>query len=293
MLVEVLYVLVLGLIIGSFLNVCIYRIPLGRKEGPPTQEELLGEDVEEEVSEEEIPLFDGKPVQMSFPPRSLCPQCKEQLRWYHNIPVFSWIFLQGKCAFCKEKISIQYPFVELLSGLSALLAYLQYGLLSAFIVYVFACCLIVITFIDIKYYIIPDVITYPGMIIATLIAIANHYLHIFGEPVVSDIYLAFWGLILGGGFLLFISEVYFRLRNKIGLGFGDVKLMAFMGILFGPLCAYCTILIGSFAGSILGISFILISRDKMSRSLPFGPYLALGAYIYLFVPIDWQRLLGI
>ncbi|MCB0335286.1 MAG: prepilin peptidase, partial [Bdellovibrionales bacterium] len=99
MTVALAYVLFLGLIIGSFLNVCIYRIPLGRKEGPPSEEELLGEDdgVEEEIAPP--PMVDGEPVTMSFPRRSLCPHCKKQLRWYHNIPVFSWVFLRGRCAF--------------------------------------------------------------------------------------------------------------------------------------------------------------------------------------------------
>ncbi|MCB0337462.1 MAG: prepilin peptidase, partial [Bdellovibrionales bacterium] len=199
----------------------------------------------------------------------------------------------GRCAFCEEPISFQYPFVELLSGLSAVLAYTQNDLPVAIVLYVFACCLIVISFIDIKYYIIPDVITYPGMLIAVLFAIGNHYYHFFGEPIVTSIYQAFWGLVLGGGFLLFISEVYFRLRKKVGLGFGDIKLMTMVGVLFGPACAYYTIFIGSFCGSIIGVTLILLARGQMARPLPFGPYLALGAYLYLFAPIDWQRLMGI
>ena len=134
----------LGAIIGSFLTVCIYRIPLGR------------EDIREEILEagEEIPIPENIKEQgnlgIGFPKRSFCPSCGAQLEWYHNIPLFSWLFLLGKCAFCKSKIPFRYFFVEFLTASSAVLCYFQFGLtLESFLVFIFLASLIVMSFIDI------------------------------------------------------------------------------------------------------------------------------------------------
>lgn len=283
--------LILGLIIGSFLNVCIYRIPLGRKTGPPSDAELSGQEPEPEI--EQVHDAQGQLITISYPPRSFCPNCKEQLAAWHNIPLVSWLLLRGRCYYCKQSISVRYPFVELLSGVSAYLAFSHHDLPTAVVLYAFACALIVISFIDIEYYIIPDKITYPGMILGVLVGIANQYFHIFSPPVVASSIESFFGLLVGGGFLFLVSEVYFRLRKKIGLGFGDVKLMSFMGLVFGPLCAYYAIFLGSIFGSLIGFILIVGGKNSFGRSLPFGPYLALGAYLYLFVPVDWTSLLGL
>ena len=209
------FLFLLGAIIGSFLTVCIYRIPLGR------------EDIREEILEagEEIPLPDNikaeEKLSVGFPKRSFCPSCGAQLEWYHNIPLFSWLFLLGKCAFCKSKIPFRYFFVELLTASAAILSYSYFGAtLEAFLVFVFLASLIVMSFIDIDYYILPDIITLPGATIGLLIAGINEFTPFFGEPFSADLLDALFGVLAGAGTLYLVSEVYFRLRKIEGLGHG-------------------------------------------------------------------------
>lgn len=270
---------VFGAIVGSFLSVCIYRIPHGR-----VPEELNPAPSSEAPDSSIVTAEPARTLTVLNPSRSFCPKCEHQLYWYHNIPLLSWIFLRGKCAFCSAKISARYPLVELLSALFSLLSFQTFGPnLTGFVVYVFCAALIVISFIDYDYYIIPNVISLPGTLIAAVIAGVNQYTSIFKAPIVPDLMSAFWGLLAGAGFLFFVSEVYLRLRKKEGLGMGDVKLLAMTGVLFGVPGALYTIFLGSFAGSVIGISLILLSGRKMSHQLPFGPYLAIGTLLYLFV----------
>jgi leader peptidase (prepilin peptidase) / N-methyltransferase len=290
-----------GLVIGSFLTVCIYRIPFGREKGPgdfgqpepDEQEPSAGAEssgdvkapAEHQAPDQPQPGADDqfpKKLGIAVPPRSFCPHCRGQLLWRHNIPVLSWLFLRGRCALCGKPISVQYPLVEVLTALSALLSFQMYDLATAIVVFVFCCALIVLSFIDYEYYILPNVITLPGMAAGVVLAAANQYLHWFQEPVVQGLMPAFWGLLAGGGFLFAISETYYLLRKKMGLGFGDVKLMAVVGLMFGPQAALYTIFFGSFAGSILGALLLLLMGHKLGKPLPFGPYLALGAYLYFF-----------
>jgi leader peptidase (prepilin peptidase)/N-methyltransferase len=274
-----LYVLVasLGAIIGSFLSVCIYRIPYGRPKGPPN--------FEEEESEEEPP----QPTQttpkigIANPPRSFCPSCQTQLLWCHNIPILSWLLLRGKCYFCKVSISPRYPLVEFLSLICALLSVQMYGFsMTALVIYLFCAALIVISFIDIDYYIIPDVISLPGTVIGMLLATANHFLHIFEWPLAKDFWTSLIGVAVGGGGLLLISELYYRIRKRVGLGLGDVKLLAMVGAFFGFEGAFATIFYGSLLGSVIGVFLIIFFKRGASQHLPFGPYLALGTLIYIF-----------
>ncbi|RMG43260.1 MAG: prepilin peptidase [Candidatus Dadabacteria bacterium] len=267
------FLFVFGLIIGSFLTVCIYRIPYGREKG------VLNADEQDIVEEEELP----KEVGIGRPIRSFCPECRHQLAWYCNIPLFSWIALRGRCHYCKNPIPFRYPLVEILSALACCGAYYFYGLtLTAFIVYAFVAALIVISFIDIDYYIIPNVISIPGFFLGLILALLNQYFHFLSFPVVPGIKDALLGVLFGAGFLLLISEVYLRLRKKEGLGMGDVKLLAMTGAFFGPQAALYTIFVGSLLGSVLGVLIILLGGKSMSHQLPFGPYLAAGNILYLF-----------
>ncbi|MDC0358121.1 prepilin peptidase [Oligoflexia bacterium] len=278
-----------GLVIGSFLSVCIYRIPLGRPTGLDDWDEEAEEaEGEEEGEEEEDPLapnckhFDKK-VSITHPKRSFCPHCGAQLAWYHNVPLFSWLFLGGKCAFCKVSISARYPAVELLSMVLCLMTYQTFGLTpTAVVVYAFCCALIVISFIDYDYYIIPNVISLPGTAIGIALAAINNFFGIFTLPVVPGIKASLLGILLGAGILLVISEGYFRLRKKQGLGMGDVKLLAMTGALFGVEASIYTIFIGSLLGSIIGVLLIIIGGRKMSHYIPFGPYLAVATVLFLF-----------
>jgi leader peptidase (prepilin peptidase) / N-methyltransferase len=284
--------LLFGLIIGSFLSMCVYRLPLGREKGPP--------DFSEEDGEEDLGVSSGmddnqedrkgeEPISIISPARSFCPSCKTQLAWYNNIPFFSWLFQRGKCSYCGTRIPTMYPLVELLSAVTALLVmnkYLltaEYNLPTAIVVYIFCCSLIVITFIDIDYYIIPNKITYPGTLLGLVLATSNQFTHWFSRPINQSFSDAAWGFVAGAGFLWFIGKTYELLRGHQGLGLGDVKLLAVIGVLFGAQCSVFTIFMGSVVGAVLGVAILLFFRHTLSRPLPFGPYLAIATYIYLFV----------
>ncbi len=285
-------VIIFGLIIGSFLTVCVYRIPLGRATGI--------EEIELEEEGEEIPDHPErnsehfeKRVTIAYPPRSFCTHCGEQLKWWHNIPFFSWLLLRGKSACCSKSISGQYPVIELLSAFFAWLAYSMFSPETAVLAYAFAAMLVVISFIDIDYFIIPNVITYPGVLLGILFGIEQHYFSFFqSTPFVSDIYEMIFGILTGAGILLFISGFYTFLRKKQGLGMGDVKLLAMTGAFFGVPGAFYTIFVGSLLGSLLGISLILIGKGKWSNYLPFGPYLAVANLLYLFMAPELLGALG-
>lgn len=269
-----------GAIVGSFLTVCIHRIPIS-----------YGYDIDEEDPDYERKIAERSKIGINNPPRSRCPKCQNQLSWYHNIPILSWLMLLGRCAFCKEQIPMRYPLVELLSTFAALGSYSLYGVtITAFIVYVFTALLIVISFIDIDFFIIPDIISLPCTAIGIVLALCNEIFSLFTYPIVIDAYMSYLGIIAGGGFLYLVAEVYFKLRKKEGLGFGDVKLLMMTGAFFGPQCALFTIFMGSLLGSVIGIFFIMIGAKKFSQEIPFGPYLALGTIFYLF---GGQDLIGV
>jgi leader peptidase (prepilin peptidase)/N-methyltransferase len=279
----------LGLIIGSFLSVCVYRIPLGRFDGP--EYDIVSDETAPEYAPE---TYQGTPITFSYPQRSLSPCCKQQLKWWHNIPVVSWLLLNGRCGFCKTPIPMRYPLVELASGAAAMLSMSHYGLTATgILIYVFCCVLIVVTVIDYDYFIIPDLITYPGIIIGGLVAVLNQYMHLFEEPVADGIMWSALGVLAGGGFLYVVSELYFRLRHVDGLGLGDVKLLIMTGALFGPGAALFTIFFGSLVGSLSGGLLLLIGGRSMSQHLPFGPSLAIATGAYLFFRQPIGELLGI
>ncbi len=286
---DLLLVIIFGAIIGSFLSVCIYRIPLGRESGLTG---LLGEDeeTEDELEDEDDiaphPLGDQK-ITISEPKRSFCTSCGKTLAWWHNIPIISWFLLRGRCSYCEARISFRYPLVELLSAGNAYLSFTMFPLPTAVVVFTFVSMLIVISFIDIDYYIIPNVITYPGFLICVLLAAINHFIPTFTPPVVDGLMSCLFGILGGAGVLLLISEIYTFLRKKQGLGLGDVKLLALTGALFGAEASIYTIFIGSLVGSVAGIALLILSRLTNGRwnltyYLPFGPYLAVANALYIF-----------
>jgi len=236
--------LILGLLVGSFLNVCIHRVPLG----------------------------------MSIVrPASRCPRCGFELRWYQNVPILSYLLLRGKCASCKVRISIRYPMVEALTGLLFLLVFHCFGISWATPVYwVFVATLVVITFIDLDHQIIPDVISLPGIVVGFLTALMVPWLSW------TD---SLFGILLGGGSLFLVAEVYQRLTGQEGMGGGDVKLLAMIGAFLGWKAVLPVIFFGSLAGSLVGVPLMLLKRSDGKLAIPFGPFLALGALICLF----WGR----
>ncbi len=234
------FVFLFGLIVGSFLNVCIYRIPIAKS--------------------------------IVYPP-SACPYCGTPIKWYDNIPVISYIFLKGKCRHCKHPISAIYPTIELLSATVSLLIFLKYGLSyqsAAFLVFVYA--LIVGSFIDIKYYIIPDRISL-GLII---LGISFSYFLPIGLK--NSIIGAASGFLI-----LYLVAIFGKIAfKKDAMGGGDIKLLSGIGAFLGIKGVFFTLLFSSFLGSIIGIVLILIGKKHITGRLPFGPYLSLAAFAYLF-----------
>jgi len=235
------FAFIFGTVVGSFLNVCICRMP--------KDESIIS-------------------------PPSHCPQCSCQIRWYENIPVVSYLFLRGKCRGCGAHISLQYPLVELLNGFLTLLLFLRFGPSPAFAVYFLFCsALVVITFIDIEHQIIPDEISLSGIPIGFILSFflkEHSWLN------------SLFGILLGGGTLLLVAYCYQRLTGKDGMGGGDIKLLAMMGAFLGWQAVLFIIFASSFVGSVIGISMMLFQKKDARLAIPFGPYLAFAAIIYIF-----------
>jgi leader peptidase (prepilin peptidase)/N-methyltransferase len=275
------FTFVLGLMVGSFLNVCISRLP---KEDP-AQSSIVT-------------------------PRSHCPKCKTPIAWFQNIPLLSYVLLGGKCAACKTKISAVYPAVELLTGVLFLACLNMFGVSLAMVKWVIFCCvLVVLVFTDVFDRILPDPVNYFGLGMGLLFAfftepadgIANWLaLKIFAYPPPSQILSfvdALLGAVLGGGLLWLVGEVYLKWRGREGMGFGDVKMMAMAGAFLGPQRTFLTILVGSLLGSVLGLLFILARRKGSEYELPFGTFLGVAALLVVFFGspvLNWYlRLSGI
>ncbi|MBN1913137.1 MAG: prepilin peptidase [Candidatus Omnitrophica bacterium] len=251
-------VFIFGAIVGSFLNVCIHRMPRG--------ESVVW-------------------------PRSRCPKCQKKIPGYDNIPFLSFILLRGKCRFCKEKISLRYPLVELITAVMFLLLFIRYGLSYEYFIFtLFAASLIIVTFVDIKHYIIPDEISIGGIILGLIL---NSILGINTSPLsynFSFFLNSLQGAVAGGGIVYltrtFFDLVYFKLLKKpavegetTSMGDGDIKLMAMIGAFLGWKAAILTFFIAPFLGIIAGVINFLARR---SRVIPYGPFLSLASLISLF-----------
>lgn len=230
-------VAVFGLAIGSFLNVCIYRLP--------RRESIVS-------------------------PPSRCPSCGQGLRWFDNVPVWSWLRLGGRCRTCQATISPVYPIVEAVTGILFLLQYWQLGwqpLLPVRLLFVAA--MIVLFVVDLQHRLLPDVITLPG-ILSGLAA------SIFLEPGWRS---ALIGVAAGGGVLWAVGEAYFRVRGEEGMGVGDVKMLAMIGAFLGWQLTLVTLLLASLTGSAVGGGMVMFDRRHMKYPLPLGSFLAAGAVI--------------
>lgn len=237
-----LIIFILGLILGSFLNVLIYRLPRGRS---------------------------------IITPGSFCPLCNEPIRVYDNVPILSYILLKGKCRSCKGQISIRYPLVELLTGALFLGLILKKGPGLEFLTLaLFLSLLIVISFIDLDFQIIPDVASLGGLIAAMILSFFRRPSFFFTD--------ALYGVLFGGGILWAISLIYEFFLKREGIGFGDVKLLAMIGSFLGPYGATFSLFIGSLFGSIVGIAIILTRKKDLRYAIPFGPFLSVGATIFVF-----------
>jgi len=235
-------IFIFGMCIGSFLNVCIYRLPTSKS--------------------------------ISNPPRSICPSCNSPIRFYDNIPVLSYIWLKGRCRNCNAPISFRYPMVELMTGIVATGLLFKFGLsLESLVYFVFISSLLVITFIDLDHQIIPDIITLPGIPMGLVAS--------FALPTIT-FKASVLGLLIGGGSLWFVAWAYNLIAHRDGMGGGDIKLLAMIGTIIAWQGVIFTVFASSVMGSCVGITIMLIKGKNMKFAIPFGPYLSIGAIAYVF-----------
>ena len=231
---------VLGAVVGSFLNVCIVRLP--------------------------------KHVSVLHPP-SRCPHCGRAVRWFENVPILSWLVLRARCAGCSEPISPMYPAVEVTTALTFAAAYAVFGptpLLAARLL--LASALIALAVTDLRDRLLPNAITYPGVIVGLLLSLAL-------PPGLVDSVL---GVLLGAGVPFLVGEAFYRLRGIEGLGMGDVKMLAMIGAFLGWQLALFTLFAASLLGVLVGVPVTLIKRDRYYQ-IPLGTFLAVGALVAAFV----------
>jgi leader peptidase (prepilin peptidase)/N-methyltransferase len=206
----------------------------------------------------------------------MCPGCNSLISAYDNIPVISYILLNGKCRNCGIPISFRYPLVETISGLTALAVFMKFGISAEGLIYfAFISALVVITFIDIDHGIIPDTISLPGIPIGFILAS-------FLLPSMN--YKAsLAGIIAGGGSLLAVAWIYNLIKKKDGMGMGDIKLLAMIGAFIGWKGILFTIFVASATGTLVGFAVMLKTRKGMGQqAVPFGPFLSIGTILYIF-----------
>ena len=241
---------IFGALAGSFLNVCILRIPSG----------------DSIVS-----------------PPSHCPKCKAAIAFYDNVPLLSYLILRGQCRSCSVRISPRYFVVELLTALLALALYDRFGFgFSFFVSFVFVGALIVISFIDLDVRIVPDVISLPGIVVGLALSVAGYFLISGESAVVPSPVSSLLGILAGGGFLLATAWIYEKITGVEGMGGGDIKLLAMIGAFLGWQSIPLTLFFASLVGSIVGIGCMLATGAGRRLALPFAPFLCSGALLFIF-----------
>lgn len=261
--IFVTFSVIFGLMVGSFLNVVIHRLPkMMEREWHANCLELQGKEVPEQ------------PKYTIVTPRSACPKCGHQITALENIPIISWLMLGGKCSNCKTKISMRYPLIEALTGaLIGLVAYkfgYTYSALFAFI-YVFA--LVTLTFIDFDTQLLPDDITLPLLWLGLIFNLNTGF---------TDLKSAVLGAIFGYLILWSVYWLFKLVTGKEGMGYGDFKLLGAIGAWFGWQLLPAVILLSSVVGAVIGIGMIMFRGKTGNTAIPFGPFLALGGIAALF-----------
>ena len=251
---DFLFVIILGGLWGSFANVCIYRLPLDKG------------------------VVSG---------RSYCPKCKNQINWKDNIPIISYFLLNGKCRKCKKKISPQYVLVEFLSILFFTIIYFLYGItLTTLLIIILSLSFIIIFFIDLKHFIIPNEITFSMMALGFIKSFDPNLNSLFPNYINSLI-----GGLLGYGIIWSIIYFYKQVRKKEGMGLGDAKLFAVVGFWFGWLSIPFIIFLSSIIALLSVVPSLLKNSRSMSSQIPFGPYIIIGTLIFLFFENSFKSLL--
>jgi len=254
------FAFIIGTCMGSFLNVCIWRIP--------RDESIVS-------------------------PPSSCPKCGHRLAIYENCPIIGWLALRGKCKSCRQPISIQYLLMELLVGIMFtavwLKVYYNHEYLTALIPYSIVTSLVVTTFfIDIKHYIIPNETTYFTMLAGLICAAAIPELWAIPEVIPSPLWwqaliMSAVSLIIGYGLLDLFARAGRRIFKQEALGWGDVKYMGAISAILGLKCAFFTLLVGSVLGTIIGVGMMVTKKKDAKTAIPFGPYLAVATYLWVLV----------
>ena len=241
---DILFVIILGALWGSFANVCIYRLP----------------------NDENV--VSG---------RSFCPKCKQKIVWYDNIPVISFVILKAKCRNCDYKISYQYLVVEILSLLSFTLIYFLFGIsITTLLFWILYLCFVIIFFIDLKHFIIPNVITFPLM--------ALGFFKSF-DPNLSYLFPNYLNSLIGGafGYGIIFSIIYFykQVRKKEGMGLGDAKLFAVVGFWFGWISIPFIVFLSSVIALLSVVPGLIMKSKQMSSEIPFGPYIIIATFVFI------------
>jgi len=235
-----------GLIIGSFANVCIYRLPLNKQ------------------------IISG---------RSFCPKCKKKIAWYDNIPLISFILLLGTCRKCKKEISIKYFLVELISGISFVYLFLNYSnYFEIFFLQTLTIIFLVVFFVDLKHFIIPDTLNFTLMGLAIL----KNFISNFESNFTYDLNQSIVGGIIGYSIIWLIIYLYKKIKNVEAMGFGDAKLMAAIGFLFGWQSVIFILFLSAILGLISVIPSLLNNSKNLKTKIPFGPYIIISSIIYYF-----------
>lgn len=246
------YVLLVGAVVGSFLNVVIYRLPRRRS---------------------------------VVRPRSFCPQCGRQVRWFDNVPVLSWLALRGRCRDCRTPIPIRYPVVEALAGLAAFGAFQLHGpTVAALETALFAWVSLALAWIDLDHQILPDVITYPSIVLG----LGASFIGGLTSPLESLL-----GVLVGAGIPTAVILGYRLIRGVEGMGWGDVKYLAAIGAVVGVYGCVWVLLIGAVLGAVVGVGLMISGRGTGKTALPFGTFLAVAVLIWLYVPVSVWSSVGL
>ena len=247
-------IILAGAVLGSFANVCIYRLPI--------QKSIVGG-------------------------RSFCPKCKKKIVWYDNIPIISFLSLNRKCRKCKKIIPIQYFLVEILNIVLFSIIYFIFGIsLTSLLLMILAFVFIIVFFIDLKHYIIPNILTFPLMILGFVKSFDQNLNSLFPNYLNSLI-----GGIFGYGIIWSIIFFYKQIRNKEGMWLGDAKLLATIGFWFGWISIPFVIFSSSIVALILVIPSLLNKSRKFSSQIPFGPFIIIGCILYIIFIDQYKTLL--
>ena len=260
-------VVVFSLLIGSFLNVVIYRLPKMLEQGWKSEcREFLADELAKPIQ------VDESPITLSTPSSS-CPKCQHKIRFYENIPVISWVFLKGKCSQCKAKISLRYPMVELATAILSVVIAAHYGVtFTTLMLLVLTWGLICLTLIDVDHMLLPDQITLPLLWLGLLINI---------NGAIVPLQDAIVGAVAGYMSLFSIFWLFKLITGKDGMGHGDFKLVALFGAWIGWQLLPLLILMASAVGAVIGISLMVFKNHQREQAIPFGPYLAIAGWITL------------